>query len=271
MRFSWAFVVVLLALVSCSRPQPEPVTVQDRQAAQLKAEVARLVTRPKFGDFDPYDWEGRGPRAYPIHGIDVSRWQGEIDWREAQRAGVSFAFFKATEGGDLADPRFDDHRRGAQAAGVPWGAYHYYYFCRSAEEQARWFIRNVPRGSDLPHVLDMEWTPRSKTCTKRPSGAKVRSEARKFLSILQKHYDRRPIVYTTVDFYQDTGIGQVGGTEFWLRSVAGHPKDVYPGSRWTFWQYTGTGEVPGVDGEVDINVFRGSPEDWVRWRDRIGG
>ena len=95
----------------------------------------------------------------------------------AKASGVSFAFIKATEGGDVADPMFDDHRRGAQSAGVPWGAYHYYYFCRPAHEQARWFIRNVPRGADLPHVLDMEWTPHSRTCRLRPDGAKVRAEA----------------------------------------------------------------------------------------------
>ncbi|MGR3714296.1 MAG: glycoside hydrolase family 25 protein [Shimia sp.] len=271
MRFLMTLIVVAFALTSCSRPQLYPVTEEDRSDARLQGDVSRLVTYPKFGDSDPVDWEGRGPRAYPIHGIDASRWQEEIDWRKAQRAGVSFAFFKATEGGDFADPRFKDHMQGARSAGIPWGAYHYYYFCRSAEEQARWFIRNVPRGADLPHVLDMEWTPYSKTCTKRPSGAKVRSEARKFLSILQDHYDRRPIIYTTVDFYQDTGIGQVGGTEFWLRSVAGHPRKVYPGGRWTFWQYTGTGQVPGVKGDVDINVFGGSPEAWVKWRDRLGG
>ncbi|MCP4821038.1 MAG: glycoside hydrolase family 25 protein [Shimia sp.] len=271
MRLGLTLVAAVLALVSCSRPQLEPVTVEDKQAAQFQAEVARLVTYPRFGDFDPYEWERRRPQSYPIHGIDVSRWQGDIDWNAAKRAGVSFAFFKATEGGDLKDPKFDDHRLGARAAGVPWAAYHYYYFCRSAEEQARWFIQNVPRGANLPHVLDMEWTPRSKTCTKRPSGAKVRSEARKFLAILQAHYDRKPIIYTTVDFYRDTGIGQLGGVEFWLRSVAGHPREVYPGGRWTFWQYTGTGEVPGIEGEVDINVFGGSPEAWVRWRDRIGG
>ena len=100
----------------------------------------------------------------------------------------------------------------------------------------------------------------------RPSSSKVRSEARKFLSILEAHYGRRPIVYTTVDFFHDTGIGTLGGTEFWLRTVAGHPQQIYPGARWTFWQYTGTGLVPGIAGKVDINVFRGSPEAWVRWR-----
>jgi hypothetical protein len=74
------------------------------------------------------------------------------------------------------------------------------------------------------------------------------------------------VVYTTVDFYRENGIGALPGTEFWLRSVAGHPSTVYPGQRWTFWQYTGTGLVPGIHGPVDINVFAGSVVDWKRWR-----
>ncbi len=241
---------------------PEPATAE---GAGGEVVVPQLKAYPKFGDADPHEWERRKPTSYPVHGIDVSRWQGDIDWRVARRAGVSFAFIKATEGGDVFDPKFDLHRRGAQAAGVPWGAYHYYYFCRTAAEQARWFIKNVPQGADLPHVLDMEWTPKSRTCRLRPSGHDVRSEARKFLNILEAHYGRRPIIYTTVDFYRDTGIGNLGGTEFWLRSVAGHPQQVYPGAYWTFWQYTGTGLVPGIEGEVDINVFRGTPQAYGMW------
>ena len=58
------------------------------------------------------------------------------------------------------------------------------------------------------------------------------------------------------------------GYEFWLRSVAAHPSDNYDGHQWTFWQYTGTGLVPGVSGEVDINAFYGSPQDWQRWLSR---
>ncbi|MEX0319999.1 MAG: glycoside hydrolase family 25 protein [Ruegeria sp.] len=261
MRLVLSLLLMMAVLVSCGRRAPEP-----RPTAQpATAAAGSLVTYPRFGDADPHEWEGRAPGSYPVHGIDISRWQGDIDWRTARASGVSFAFIKATEGGDLADPMFENHRRGARSAGVPWGAYHYFYFCRPADVQARWFIRHVPKGSDLPHVLDMEWNPRSRTCRKRPDGATVRAEARRFLDILERHYGRRPIVYTTVDFYQETGIGRLRGTEFWLRSVAGHPREVYPGAPWTFWQYTGTGLVPGISGRVDINVFRGGPESWSRW------
>ncbi len=228
--------------------------------------AAGLVTYPDFKDAKPHPWTGRAPRSYPIHGIDVSRYQGDIDWRTARDAGVSFAYIKATEGGDHVDPMFKDHWRGAKRAGVRRGAYHFFYFCRPADQQARWFIRNVPRVPDaLPHVLDMEWNHRSPTCRLRPDGARVRAEARVFLDMLEAHYGRRPLIYTTVDFFADTGIGRLKNTEFWLRSVAGHPRQIYPGAFWTFWQYTGTGIVPGVNGPVDLNVFRAAPEIWLRW------
>jgi lysozyme len=122
--------------------------------------------------------------------------------------------------------------------------------------------RAAPR---LPHVLDMEWNHRSPTCRKRPDGATVRAEADRFLDILERHYGRRPIVYTTVDFWRDTDIGRLPGTDFWLRSVAGHPRETYPGARWTFWQYTGTGAIDGVPGPIDINVFAGSHAAWQSW------
>lgn len=221
----------------------------------------------KFADYDPWEWEGSlTPSDYAVHGIDVSRWQTYIDWNRAKAAGISFAFIKATEGGDFLDPKFHEHRHDARRAGVRYGAYHYYYFCRPAHEQAAWFIKNVPHDlTSLPHVLDIEWTPTSKTCTIRPDGATIRSEARKFLDILQRHYGKRPIIYTTPDFYEETGIGQMRGETFWLRSVAGHPRKVYPGQRWTFWQYTGTGSVPGINGKVDLNVFAGAPESFAHW------
>lgn len=264
MRRLTAILVILTLVASCGRTPPPNLRTVD--PAPPRDADTNLVTYPEFGDAKPHSWTGRGPSSYPIHGIDVARYQGDIDWASVYRAGVSFAFIKATEGGDFIDPMFKDHWRESKRAGVRRGAYHYFYFCRPAEEQARWFIRNVPRDSSaLPHVLDMEWNHMSPTCRLRPDGETVRREADRFLDILEAHYGRRPLVYTTVDFFADTGIGRLRGTEFWLRSVAGHPRQVYPGAFWTFWQYSGTGLVPGVKGPVDLNVFHDGPETWLRW------
>ncbi|AXI47829.1 glycoside hydrolase [Sulfitobacter sp. SK012] len=222
---------------------------------------------PRFADTNPVDFDGRGPERYPVHGIDAARFQTSIDWAEARRKGTNFAFIKATEGGDLLDPMFADHWSGAGRAGVARGAYHFYYFCTSPEVQARWFIRNVPRVKGaLPPVLDMEWNPFSPTCAKvRPPAAEVQDQMRRWLRIVEAHYGQRPIIYTTPRFYSENDLGRISGYEFWLRSTAKTPAMAFPGQRWTFWQYSATGLVPGVAGEVDLNAFSGGRATWESW------
>lgn len=242
------------ALVSCGSSGSEP------PASRAGGTV------PRFADSDPWEWGREAPWRYPVHGIDISKYQGDVDWHRVRASGISFAFIKATEGGDHTDERFADNWRAAGAAGMPRGAYHYYYFCRPALEQAAWFINHVPKEAGaLPPVLDLEWTPKSKTCTYRPDPAKVRAEARLFLQTLTAYYGKHPIIYTTVDFYEDNALWELSGYHYWLRSVAGHPSSVYPNQNWAFWQYTGTGIVEGVEGPTDINAFAGSREQWQVW------
>jgi lysozyme len=234
---------------------------------QSQPPASRAVAgTPRFADSDPFAWAGTVPWQYPVHGIDVSKYQGDIDWRRVRSAGIDFAFIKATEGGDHSDDRFLDNWAAARSAGVPRGAYHYYYFCRPALEQAAWFINHVPKDAGaLPPVLDLEWTHTSRTCTYRPDPQTVAQEAATFLAALTAYYGRRPIIYTTVDFYRENELWRLSAYPFWLRSVAGHPSDVYPGQRWHFWQYTGTGVVSGIDGPTDLNVFAGSRAQFAAW------
>jgi lysozyme len=221
---------------------------------------------PRFEDSDPHKWEGGAPWHYAVHGTDVSKYQTSVDWRLAKASGISFAFIKATEGGDRVDDYFNEHWRSTRAAGVPRAAYHFYYFCRPAAEQARWFIQNVPNDrAAMPPVLDMEWNPSSPTCKLRPSSETVRSEMATFLSIVEKHYGKKPIIYTSIDFFDDNGLSSFRGYPYWLRSVAGHPTEKYGSHPFTFWQYTGTGVVPGIRGDADINVFNGSEAAWNKW------
>ncbi|SPJ25352.1 GH25 family lysozyme [Palleronia abyssalis] len=243
---------LLFSLAACARPAAPPI-------------IGRAIP-PDFGDVDPTDWGGRGPDRFPVHGIDLSRWQGDIDWTAARAAGVNFAWIKATEGGDRIDPMFAAHHDAAQRAGVAVGAYHFFYWCGPPETQARWFIQNVPRrAGDLPPVLDLEWTPFSPTCTVRPPAAEVRDRATRFMSILARHYGQMPLIYTTREFYPENQIARLGA-ETWLRSTARPVEDAYPGAPWRVWQYTATGRVPGISGNVDLNAFNGSEGAWHAWR-----
>ena len=218
-----------------------------------------------FKDNTPAQWTGRAPHSYAVHGIDVARFQEDINWRAVRRAGVQFVFMKATEGGDLLDPKFKTNWRGAKRAGVLRGAYHFYYFCTSPEIQARWFVQNVPKSKGaLPPVLDMEWNPFSPTCQKRPPAKEVRQLMRRFMDIVERHYGQRPVIYSTPRFFRENGLATMS-EEFWLRTTAKIPAQAYPGQDWMFWQYSSTGIIPGIEKEVDLNVFNGTQADWNRW------
>lgn len=219
-----------------------------------------------FRDAKPVNFGRRhSPKHYQVHGVDVSRWQGDIDWGTLRKHGANFAYIKATDGGDHVDPMFAHNWKAAKTAGLKRGAYHFFYWCRTASSQAKWFMRNVPRDKDaLPPVLDVEWNHDS-SCRQHLPARKVREKMQVFLNMLQKHYDKRPIIYTSPDFYADNLRGAFKHYHFWLRSVAAHPSKVYPGRKWLFWQYSGSGLSQGVDSRIDLNTFNGSADDWHRW------
>lgn len=258
--------LLTLLLNGCTTVDYDFSEAKRPSSVQQIAAPSGNVSAPRFKDRDPHDWTGKTPWGYPVHGTDVSKYQSAVDWPTVRGNRISFTFIKATEGGDRVDDRFAENWATARAAGVPRGAYHFYYFCRSAKEQAHWFIRHVPKDPDaLPPVLDMEWNAASPTCKLRPNAAVVRSEMRTFMDIVERHYGKRPIIYTTVDFFDGNDLRQFVGYPFWLRSVAGHPDEKYGTHPWTFWQYTGTGSIPGMRGDADINVFAGSETAWKQW------
>ena len=212
------------------------------------------------------DFSAEAAHQYPVHGIDVAKYQGAIDWEAARDSGVSFVWMKATEGGDRVDDRFEEYWGQAAAARIPRGGYHFWYHCRPGDEQAAWFIENVPkqRGA-LPPVIDVEWTPFSPTCTIRPPRAEILREVGKMSAILERHYGQRPILYIPIDVHRDRLVGAFPNHEFWLRAVADHPDNVYENRKFRFWQYTATGSVPGIKGNVDRNAFAGTRDDWIKW------
>lgn len=224
----------------------------------------------KWRDHNPVPIKGRQPNQFPVHGIDISRYNKLIEWKTARKAGIDFVFVKATEGKDNRDPEFRRWWREAGRSGIPRSAYHFYYFCATPGAQAANYIKAVPKSDkSLPPILDVEWNSKSPTCKKRPPAAKVRSVLKAWLNRIERHYGQKPIIYTTVDFYADNlSNGELPGYQYWLRSVRTEPKYKYPGRPWVFWQYTGSGSVPGVAGEVDINVYNGSRARWKRWVSR---
>jgi lysozyme len=224
--------------------------------------------RPAFSlslrDAKPHDGVAAA-HTMPIQGIDVSYWQGDIDWDAARAAGVRFTFIKATEGGDHLDPKFLDNWYASKRAGIARGAYHFMYWCRPANEQALWFILNVPPDSDaLPPVLDVEWNSHSKTCPGKVDRDTALQKIKIMLDAMEAHTGKRPIIYTDPKFHREVLEGEFTNYHFWLRSVAAEPENIYRERGWSFWQFTTTGKVPGVNGKVDRNSYNGTLADWDR-------
>lgn len=204
---------------------------------------------------------------FAVHGVDVSKYQGEIDWQAVKESGVSFAFIKATEGGDNIDPRFQSNWAAARAAGVPRGAYHFVYWCRQPHEEMAQFKRVVPNDPDaLPPVLDVEATPTSSTCKRTLYRDEVLRDMRAMLEDMERHYGKKPIIYTSVDFYQSVlHSDALSEYPIWVRSTKYHPQVRYGSRKWTFWQYRSDGSVPGISGAVDQNAFHAGVEQWRKW------
>jgi lysozyme len=197
---------------------------------------------------------------YDVIGVDVSNHQGDIDWPTLGRTDICFAYMKATEGGDFRDRRFQANWEGAHKAGLLRGAYHFFTQCRSGADQARNFIGTVARESGaLPPVVDLE---HMGPCSAGPQLADLVGEVATFLGMLEAHYGRRPIIYTDVMFDAAYLRGHFTRETFWTRSIVLPPW--FRMDQWLIWQFHNYGRRAGINGPVDLNVFRGSRRDLDR-------
>lgn len=201
---------------------------------------------------------------YRIWGIDISHYQGKIDWKKAKGTGLRFAYIKATEGTDFVDNRFQRNWKETKKLGVPRGAYHFYRLCKDAKKQAANFIKNVPKElSSLPPVIDLEL---HKNCNKPPSREFFRKELKIFSDALEREYDKKPILYVIWDFYEKYLTGEVSDYQLWISDPWGHEEPVLPEVRkWTLWQYDYKGKLSGISGDVDLNFFNGDEEQFQKF------
>lgn len=243
-----------------ARADPEslaPVSHPERDYAGSTIAEHEGVQRSPYG-------QARAPSGLP--GIDISHYQGSIDWGAVATAN-EFAYMKATEGTGYTDPTFDRNYVGSYNAGLIRGAYHFALPDRSSGvTQARFFVNNgggwSPDGKTLPPMLDIEYNPYGETCYGK-SHAGMIDWLRSFNNEVHRLTGRYPVIYTTRDWWStctgDTGAFNTTSPLF----VACYCSDPYPLPNWpfyTFWQYTSSGSTPGVGGNVDEDVFNGSQD-----------
>lgn len=197
---------------------------------------------------------------YPVRGIDVASHQGNINWKQVYDSGICFAFIKATEGESFVDKNFKRNWQRAKACNVIVGAYHFFRFNKDGKQQALNFIENVELSDeDLPPVLDVELYGGNKYNIETKN--KVISEIFNCLRAFEKHYSKKPVIYTNVETYESFIKGNFDDYDLWLCKLCNEPKTV----KWTFWQYTHQAVVPGIESEVDMNIFNGSYTDFVNY------
>ncbi len=202
-------------------------------------------------------------RKYPVRGVDVSVYQGTIEWDVLAAQEIDFAFIKATEGSGYVDPNFAQNWAGAQAAGLKVGAYHFFSFDSPGSTQAENFIAAVPKTADmLPPVVDVELYGTHHDSPPDPEA--VRAELRTMLDALEEHYGMKPILYSLKQPYELYLAGEFEDYDLWARNILGYPwRD-----DWTFWQYSSREQLKGYAGEekyIDMNVFCGSRAEFLRW------
>lgn len=196
---------------------------------------------------------------YAVRGVDVSSFQGEIDWPVLVDQDVDFAFIKATEGSGYVDERFFANWQGAVETGIPVGAYHFFSYDSPGETQAENFIAAVPRlAGGLPPVVDVEFY--GDYGKNPPSREHVRALLTPMLTRLEQHYGAKPVLYATQRAYSLFLEGEYEDYPLWLRNVYYKPRGV----EWTFWQYSDKERLKGYLGKetyIDCNVFYGTMEE----------
>ena len=204
-----------------------------------------------------YGLKGYGicmPAGYRVHGIDVSHYQGDIDWKMLgqTRQGqfpIQFIFMKATEGGDYTDHRFAANFDSARVHGFVRGAYHFYNPKTDANKQADFFIQSVKlEPGDLPPVLDIE--------KKGKDMKKLQADLKVWLRKVENHYGVKPIIYASYKFKTRYLNDSVFNTyPYWIAHY--YVDSVRYEGDWRFWQHTDVGTLPGIDEKVDLNIFNG--------------
>lgn len=189
-----------------------------------------------------------------IEGVDVSHHNGTIDWNRVEAAGVRFAFIRVSDA-LYEDTQFDRNWSEAARVGILRGAYQYFRPNKDVNAQADLLIERMGtlEANDLPPVIDVEYDG-----SLAPSV--VAQRVRQWIDRVQAATGRTPIIYTAYYFWRDeVGNADPQGSPLWIANY-GVTCPLVPDawSRWTFHQYSESGTVAGISGDVDRDVFDGT-------------
>ncbi len=198
--------------------------------------------------------------ASTVKGIDVSKWEGAINWPKVKAGGIAFAFARVSDGANTRDATFATNWAGAKSVGIVRGAYQFFRPTQDATTQADLLVAalggSYTRG-DLPPVIDVE-------DTGGLAAATVAARVRTWVDRVHGKLGVAPIVYTGKYFWRDQvgGPTSFAGNPLWIAQYTTLCPDLpAPWARWTFWQNSETGTVSGISGAVDLDRFNGTLAD----------
>jgi GH25 family lysozyme M1 (1,4-beta-N-acetylmuramidase) len=211
------------------------------------------------------------PTSGLTEGIDISHWQGTIDWTQVAAAGKKFAFMKASEDIDYVDPTYPANRAAANANGLLIGAYHFAQPDATpgdAQAEADHFLDTAQIASgDLLPVLDLE-------VSGGLNQTQLQDWVRGYLGRIYERTGIRGVIYMSPAFWvkyagDTTWFADNGYKVLWIAhwttaTAPTVPADAWGGNGWSFWQYTSSGSVAGISGRVDLDRFNGT--DFTRVR-----
>ncbi|WP_199610620.1 glycoside hydrolase family 25 protein [Flocculibacter collagenilyticus] len=200
-------------------------------------------------------------KEQPIHssedylkGIDVSHYQGKVDWHKVASTGVHFAFVKATQGIHTIDKQYHHNWHQTKKAGIKRGVYHYFDPSLDAQQQAKHFLSTTQHDfGELPPVIDIE-------AFENVSAKQVIDELKLFLSHVSETTMCKPIIYTSPGFWSQLNDHEFGEYALWLAEYSVKPRIPDGWSSWLFWQYSSKGKVHGINSPVDLSYFSSSTQ-----------
>lgn len=200
------------------------------------------------------------PAGETLRGVDVSYYQGKVDWPEVKRQGVVFAFVRVSDGAEFVDPELPRNWAGTRAAGVVRGAYQFFRPAQDPVAQARVLVEQLKKNGgvedgDIPPTLDIE-------VSDGVASDVLLARAEAWLGYVEAAFGRTPLIYTAPGFWDDLGAStRFSRYPLWVANWASCPALPRSWERWAFWQTTDSGTIPGIEGAVDLDRFNGSLAD----------
>ncbi len=254
-RFKVLVILLIALIVSCpgkvcadkkdKRPSKMmSVALPEPDMLPAKAAKSKIIQTPLEAQIKT-SWEN-----VPLEGIDVSHYQGLIDWQAiSKNKNIGYVFIKATEGESLVDDTYRYNIEEARKAGLKVGSYHYYRPNADMEMQFQNLTSQIRSNEqDLAVIIDVE-------NRGRKSHATFISDLKKFIKRVEEHYKSKPIIYTFQNFYNKYLSGEFSGYKLMVAKYHEEEPELNDGSKFTIWQYTSKGEIEGIDGFVDRSMI----------------